>query len=201
MPALPDAFDTCQTPVVVRHPSFRDSEQGKLKEALAGLFNNVRGLPWVPQARAVVATSPLRRDPRRSDRRGASAMSRWPSISAASPGHSISGSDRGLPPWYRFATNGLLLCCTSPMVASAIPTRECRFQGFFVDFNRQYVHQVITVRRGIFFGPVADQGISDAKRKLLQTICCWLSPAAARLSHAAAEDLPRTFHPSADPSC
>ena len=69
MPALPDAFDTCQTPVVVRHPSFRDSEQGKLKEALAGLFNNVRGLPWVPQARAVVATSAGALGPHRRDRR------------------------------------------------------------------------------------------------------------------------------------
>ena len=44
----------------------------------------------------------------------------------------------GLPPWYRVATNGLLLRY-SQVVAGAIRTGKWQLPRVFVDFNRQYV--------------------------------------------------------------
>jgi hypothetical protein len=65
------------------------------------------------------------------------AMMLRPSLSAASPGHSISGSDMGLSPWNRFATHGLLLRYIAG--GGGRYTRKWPPSRVFVGFNRQYV--------------------------------------------------------------
>ena len=59
----------------------------------------------------------------------------------------------GLPPWYRVATNGLLLRY-SQVVAGAIRTGKWQLPRVFVDFNRQYVRSGHYGEVWDFFGPV-----------------------------------------------
>ena len=92
--------------------------------------------PCALEPRAVGALAPLRRDRRRSDRRGWRSRChddrrcRQQVLVVRYPAPAV-----GLPPWYRFATKGLLLRYIAG-VAGAIRTRKRRV---FVGFNGQYV--------------------------------------------------------------
>ena len=83
------------------------------------------------------------------------ATMRRPSISAASPGHSISGSDHGSSALIKVCYHG----ATSPLVRCALlqpHNRESgRFLGFLLVLTGNMSDQVITVRCGIFLAAPA----------------------------------------------
>ena len=67
----------------------------------------------------------------------------------------------GLPPWYRFATNGLLLRYIAGGGERYTQLESRRFQGFFVGFNRQYVRSAHYGEVCDFFGPYPDPTFNE----------------------------------------
>jgi hypothetical protein len=82
-----------------------------------------------------------------------------PSISAASPGHSISARTVGLPPSYRFATRRYIAGGDVRSVATIL-LESARFQGFLQVLTGNMSDQFIRVRCGIFLLSPGDCQVS-----------------------------------------